>query len=142
MRELKVGFVFFGFSLFIIYESLRLGLGTLKKPGSGFLTFCAALLLSVFSLVLISRGWRLREGKRPFPGRVILALFILILYSLALDSLGFILSTFLMVGIFFRLAQQRSWWTLAGMSALVTFLAYLVFGVLLRVYFPRGFWGM
>jgi putative tricarboxylic transport membrane protein len=142
MRELKVGFVFLAFSLFIIYESLRLGLGTLKKPGSGFLTFCAALLLSVFSLVLISRGWKLQEAKKPFPRRVILALGILILYSLVLDSLGFILSTFLMVGIFFRLAQERPWWTLAGMSALVTFVAYLVFGVLLRVYFPRGFLGM
>jgi len=142
MRELKVGSVFLLFSLFIIYESLRLGLGTLKKPGSGFLTFCAALLLSVFSIALISRGWRLRESVKPFPRKVILALGILILYSLFMDILGFILSTFLMVGIFFRLAQKRPWWTVAGMSALVTFLAYLVFGVLLRVYFPRGFLGM
>jgi len=142
MRELKVGSVFLAFSLFIIYESLRLGLGTLKKPGSGFLTFCAALLLSVFSLVLISRGYRLRESTKPFPRKVILALGILILYSLVMDSLGFTLSTFLMVGIFFRLAQERPWWTVAGMSALVTFLAYMVFGVLLRVYFPRGFLGI
>jgi putative tricarboxylic transport membrane protein len=142
MRELKVGSVFLLFSLFIIYESLRLGLGTLKKPGSGFLTFCAAVLLSVFSIALISRGWRLRESAKPFPRKVILALGILILYSLFMDILGFILSTFLMVGILFRLAQERPWWTVAGMSALVTFLAYLVFGVLLRVYFPRGFVGM
>jgi len=142
MRELKVGSVFLAFSLFIIYESLRLGLGTLKKPGSGFLTFCAALLLSVFSLVLIFRGWRLRESTKPFPRKVLLALGILILYSLVMDNLGFTLSTFLMVGIFFRLAQERPWWTVAGMSALVTFLAYLVFGVLLRVYFPKGLLGI
>jgi len=114
----------------------------LKKPGSGFLTICAALLLSVFSIVLISRGLRIRESAKPFPRKVILALGILILYSLFMDILGFILSTFLMVGILFRLAQKRPWWTVAGMSALVTFLAYLVFGILLRVYFPRGFLGM
>jgi Tripartite tricarboxylate transporter TctB family len=142
MRELKIGLFFLGFSLFITYESLRLGLGTLKKPGSGFLTFCAALLLSVFSLVLISRGRRLREQTSPFPRRVMLALAVLILYSLALDILGFPLATFFMVGIFFRLGEQRSWWALLGMSALVTVLAYLVFGVLLNVYFPRSFLGI
>ena len=142
MREVRVGLFFLVFSLWMTYESWRLGLGTLKKPGSGFLAFCAALLLSVFALVLISRGWKLREANRPFPRRVILALAILVLYSFALHILGFIVATFFMVGIFFRLAQQRSWWALLGMSALVTFLAYLVFGVFLHVYFPRGLFGI
>ena len=142
MRELKVGLFFLGFSLLVTYESLRLGLGISKKPGPGFVPFCAAILLLVFSLVIIFRGWRLRESKSPFPRRVIIALAVLILYSLVLDILGFSLATFLMVAIFFHLAEQRRWWVLLGMSALVTFLAYLIFAVVLSVYFPRGFLGI
>ncbi len=34
--------------------------------------------------------------------------------------------------------MKRGWWLLAGISGLVTFLAYFVFGVLLHVYFPEG----
>jgi hypothetical protein len=38
--------------------------------------------------------------------------------------------------------QPRPWWYLVGMSALVAFLSYFIFGVLLHVYFPRGFLGI
>jgi putative tricarboxylic transport membrane protein len=142
MSELRSGFFFFGLSLFVIWESLRAGLGTLKEPGSGFLSFCAGLFLLVLSLVLIYRGWGLRESLQSRSRRVVLAVIFLFVYSLVLNTLGFIVATFFLVGILFRLGEPRSWWILLGMSALVTFLAYLVFGVLLHVYFPRGFWGI
>ena len=142
MRDLKSGFFFFGLSLFILWESLRLDLGTLREPGPGFLSFCTGITLSVLSLILIYRGWGLRESQEHFSRRVLLALVFLILYSLALNTLGFVLATFLLVGVFFRLGQPRPWWALIGMSALVTFLGYLIFGVLLKVYFPRSFLGI
>lgn len=142
MRELKSGLFFFGLSLFVLRESVRVDLGTLEEPGPGFISFCTGIVLLILSLVLIYKGWRLRGLRKPFPLRVVLALVSLILYSLVLDILGFVLATFLLVGIFFRLGQKRPWWTLIGMTALATFMAYLVFSVLLRVYFPRGFLGI
>ena len=142
MRELKTGLFFLAFSSFVIWESLRVGLGTLKRPGSGFLSFCAGVILAAFSLVLIRRSRGLREPVKPLSGRVVLALGLLLIYSLVLDSLGFVLSTFILVGLFFRLAAPRPWWFLLAMSALVTFLAYLVFGILLHVYFPQGILGI
>lgn len=142
MHELRSGLFFFGLSLFVLWESLRLELGTLKEPGSGFLSFCAGMILTALSLVLIYRGWGHRESRNHFPHRVILALVSLFVYSLVLDILGFILATFFLVGILFRLGEPRPWWALLGMSALVTFLAYLVFGILLHVYFPRSFLGI
>ena len=142
MRELRGGIFFFALSLLIVWESFRVELGTLKEPGSGFLSLCAGLGVGALSLVLIYRGWRLREPGKPHSHRVTFALVSLFIYSLVLDSLGFVVATFFLVGVLFRIGQTRPWWFLIGVSALVTFLSYLIFGVFLRVYFPRGFLGI
>jgi putative tricarboxylic transport membrane protein len=142
MRDLRSGFFFLGISLLVLWESLRVDVGTLREPGSGFLSFCAGVALSFLSMVLIWRGWGIRESLETYPRRAILALVSLFAYSLVLDTLGFIIATFLLVGILFRLGKPRRWWALLVMSTLVTFLAYLVFGILLHVYFPRGFLGI
>ena len=145
MRDLKSGLFFFGLSLLVIWESLRVDLGTFMEPGSGMLSFFGGLALCALSLVLVYRGWVNRgagESRMPHSRRVIVALISLFGYSLLLDTLGFIVATFLLVGILLRLGQPRPWWILVGISALVSFLAYLIFGVLLHVYFPKGLWGI
>lgn len=141
MPKVKSGFSLFGLSLLILWESLRLGLGTSAEPGPGFLSFCAGLILSVLSLALVYTGWGVRKTQTTHSRRVILAVLSLFVYSLVLDTLGFIISTLFFVGILFHLGEPRRWWALIGMSALVTFLGYLVFGILLKVYFPKGFLG-
>ena len=141
MPKVKSGFFFFGLSLVILWESLRLGLGTSTEPGPGFLSFCAGLILSVLSLALVYTGWGVRKSQQTLSHRVILAVLSLFVYSLVLDTLGFIISTFFFVGILFHLGEPRRWWVLLGMSALVTLLGYFIFGILLKVYFPKGFLG-
>ncbi len=142
MPKVRSGFFFFGLSLLIVWESLRLGTGNLTEPGPGFLSFCAGLALSVLSLALVYTGWGIRWPAKTYPRRVIAAVVSLFAYSLVLEALGFIVSTFLFVGILFRLGEPRRWWALLGMSALVTSLGYFVFGILLKVYFPKGFLGL
>ena len=142
MHELKSGLFFFGLSWLVVWESFRVELGTLKEPGSGFLSLCAGLAFGALSVVLMLRGWKVREARKPHSWRVILALASLFVYSLVLDWLGFVAASFLLVEILFRIGQPRPWWFLLGISALVTFLSYLVFGVFLHVYFPKGFLGV
>jgi hypothetical protein len=125
-----------------MWESLRVELGTFLKPGSGFLSFGVGLALCTLSIVLIYRGWGVREPQKPHPRPVLFALVSLYIYSLLLNPLGFVVATFFLVGILFQLGQPRRWWWLIGMSGIVTFLAYLIFGVFLHVYFPKGFLGI
>jgi putative tricarboxylic transport membrane protein len=142
MRTLRSGIFFFGLSLFVIWESLRVGLGTAKEPGSGFISFCVGIILAFLSLLLIYQSWRLREPKKQLPIRVVLALAALYAYSLVLNTLGFIVATFFLVALLFHLGEARRWWVLLGMSALVTLLTYVLFGRLLHVYFPQGILGI
>ena len=141
MRELRSGIFFFAFSLFVIWESLRAGLGVLIKPGSGFLTFIVGVSLLCFALVFIWRGWQQRASQTLalFPRRVVLTLISLFIYALALDILGFALATFLLVLTLLRLGQPRPWVILISMSVLVTFSLYMLFSYVLRIPFPRGF---
>jgi hypothetical protein len=141
-REVRSGIFFLGLSLLILWESLRVELGTFVEPGSGFLTFGTGAALCVLSIVLICRGWKVREPHKALSRRVALALASLFVYSLVFSYLGFLVATFFLVGVLFYLGQPRKWWLLLGMSALVSLVAYLIFGVLLHVYFPRGFLGI
>ncbi len=140
--DLRSGIFFFGLSLLLMWESLRVELGTFLEPGSGFVTFGVGLALCGLSVALICRGWKVRESQKSHSRRVILALISLFIYSLVLDAAGFVVPTFFLVAVLFQLGQSRPWWWLIGTSAMVTFVAYLVFGVFLHVYFPRGFLGI
>jgi hypothetical protein len=140
--ELRSGIFFFVLSLLVMGESLRVELGTFMEPGSGFLTFGMGLVICALSVVLIWRGWGVRESQVPHARRVVLALASLFVYSLVLNILGFVVATFFLVAVLFQLGQSRQWWLVIGMSALVTFMAYLIFGVFLHVYFPIGFLGI
>lgn len=140
MRETGNGLFFFGLSLLVIGESLRMGTGIMKEPGPGFVSFCAGMFLCLFSLVLIARGWKADKGaphvKHSY--RTMIALSSLFVYSVIMETIGFAMATFLLMAVLFHLAERRPWWVLLGMSALVTAVAYVVFGVVLKVYFPVG----
>jgi hypothetical protein len=140
MRELRSGIFFFALAVLALWESVRAGLGTLREPGSGFLSFCAGSALLILSAVLLSRGWKNSDSLPVHSRRVILAVLALLAYSLALEFVGFLLATFLLVAVLLEIGEPRRWWAQAGMSALITLLVYLVFGVLLHVHFPQGFW--
>ena len=141
MTKVKSGFFFFGLSLLMLWESLRLGIGTATEPGPGFLPCCAGAILAVLSLSFTCAGWGFRKSRQPHSNRVIVALMAVFIYSLVLNYLGFIIATFLLVAVLFHLGESRRWWVLIAMSASVTFLGYLFFGKVLHVFFPEGLLG-
>lgn len=136
------GIFFLGLSLLVIWESWQVGLGTLREPGSGMIPFCTGIILAFLALLLIYQDWQTPQKKSKIPLRVVLALGFLFVYSMVLGIIGFIVSTFFLVLALFRLGEARRWWVLTGMSVIVTFLAYLIFGRFLHVYFPPGLLGI
>jgi len=141
MTKVKSGFFFFGLALLMLWESVRLGIGTATEPGPGFLPFCAGVILAVLSLSFCYAGWGIRKLQPPHSRRVIIAIMAVFVYSLVLNYLGFIIATFLLVTVLFHLGESRQWWVIIAMSASVTFLGYFFFGKVLHVFFPMGLLG-
>ena len=55
------GLFWFIFSVFISYESHKLGLGTLHQPGPGFLFFWMGIVVAILSSPVIVRSSRRRS---------------------------------------------------------------------------------
>jgi hypothetical protein len=123
---------------------IMLGLGKMRNPGPGFLPLMMALLLICFSLFLLVRGLTgttllsaLKGLRWKTQGLMVASVF---LYGFLLNLLGFLLSTFVLMWILFKLSfQNKSGWSKVLFCAAVTALiGWLVFSVALRVPFPRG----
>jgi putative tricarboxylic transport membrane protein len=134
------------FSLFISVESYRLGIGSLRVPGPGFIVFWTAIAMVVMSIVVILRtGSTGEEGKADHGlfgkrnllkiGLVVLFLF---LYAFFMETLGFIPVTLLLFILLLGWIEKKNWLLVGVVSVLVTAIAYLIFDVWLQAQLPEG----
>jgi putative tricarboxylic transport membrane protein len=134
--------------LAVIYGSYRVGYGMLSQPGPGFLSFWCGIALSGLSLLVFAQGrlaQRRGDGgslrqlwagmKWPKGVYVVLAL---ILYTLTSSSLGFSLSTMVLLVFLFKAIQPQKWSVALGGALITSLLSFVVFARLLDVQLPRG----
>lgn len=144
------GLVWVGLGIALSFGSLRLGLGSLQSPGTGFASFIGGALLAVFGLILALSSTReslpKEIGKAIFTRaklkQPLLALLILFSYPFLLNVFGFILSTFFFLFLLFKTMEPRKWFTLIVISLGGSLASYLIFQVWLRVSFPKGMIGI
>ncbi len=129
--------------------SLKYGFGSLSEPGVGFITFFAGAILALLSLLLFCSSFR---GKKNTTGlralwvdldvkKVLYVLLLLVVYTVLLRPVGFLLCTFLLLFLLFRVKGTYGIWTTLLVSFFVTAVSYLVFQVWLQVQLPRGILG-
>jgi hypothetical protein len=131
-------------AIVVCIGSIRIGLGTLASPGSGFVPFIAALFLGLFSLPTLIKATLKKNSKEtsfhePINLRkVIKAVIGLVIYILLLPSIGYIIGTFCLMLFFFKGVETLKWkWAIT--TAILTVVAsYLVFDVWLQCGFPVG----
>jgi putative tricarboxylic transport membrane protein len=131
----------------VCVESWSLKVGGLHNPGPGFLPFYTAILLGL--LALISLLQTLKESEGPASeiwggiqfGKLAILLGTLFLYVFLLDRLGFLLGTFLLLLVLFRIVESYSWKIVLFSSLLTTAATYFFFVILLESRLPRGLWG-
>ncbi|BAD41215.1 tripartite tricarboxylate transporter TctB family protein [Symbiobacterium thermophilum] len=126
-----------------VYSVIKLKVGTLRVPGSGFMPLLASLAVIGGSI-----GW-LWEVRGPDPDprplwpdknwlRPLLGLLFLILYALLFKPLGHLFSTLVFLGLWQFLVERVNW----RRATLVTLLGaagmYLLFVVLLGVHVPTS----
>jgi putative tricarboxylic transport membrane protein len=127
-------------------ESYRLGLGTVHRPGPGFLFFWAGISLAIMSLIIMIRAWITQKEAgagglifgRQNIWKICLVLISVFLYVLLLDRLGFIVVTLLLFLFLLGIVERKGWVLTINASLAVTAAAYLIFETALQSQLPKG----
>jgi len=130
----------------IVFLSLKYGVGTFHEPGPGFITFFAGAILIVLSLALFFSNFRNQADRSSLwslwagleTGKVLYVILLLVAYIFFLKPAGFLISTFLLLILLFRVKGSYRLKTILLMSLLVTAGSYLVFEIWLKAQLPKG----
>ena len=137
----------FGLGLTIMIASLQVGFGRFTRPGPGLFPFFCGLILAVQSVVQWAVGKAAPEGGAEtlrHPGalpKFVAMTAVLILWIVLMPLFGWIPLTFLATLAVAKIMAAEGWvkpLLLAGGNS--AFL-YLLFGYLLAIDLPTGFWG-
>ena len=134
------------FAVLTIIQSYHLGLGTLHKPGPGFLFFWVNIILGIMSLIVLVRAWvgKREEGPQPaiFGGqnvsKIAFVLISLFLYAILMEPVGFILITLLFFLFILKIIEKKRWFYTVFVSVVVTVISYLIFETWLQSQLPKG----
>jgi putative tricarboxylic transport membrane protein len=128
----------------VIHEAFNLELGTPRNPGSGFMIFGAAAALGLFALrqfitaVLSPAGLRSTAGTPIHWGRIVSVILAVLAYILLLESVGYLLCTFLLLCFLFQVLDTGQWVTRTIGAALTSVVTYAVFAKALKLSLPKG----
>ena len=78
--------------------------------------------------------WTDQKGRRSF----LLALFGCVLYPIIMNYLGFFLSSVLFLFFLLGVIAREKWWAVLAVGAVATGATYLIMGIWLRAYLPKG----
>lgn len=142
-KELIGSLFWLGIAIFATVQGFALGLGNVHRPGPGFFPFWGGIVLGLLTLALLIRA--LGAVERPSLSGIrwwmlVLVVAALLGYLVFLESLGFVLVSFLFLFLLFRL-EYGGWLRSAMCSLLATAGAWVLFGYWLKTQLPRGPWG-
>jgi putative tricarboxylic transport membrane protein len=126
--------------------SLKYGVGNFHEPGPGFITFFAGAILIILSLALFFSSFRDQENRSSLwslwagleTGKVLYVIILLDAYIFLLKPVGFLISTFFLLILLFRVKGSYRLKTIFLMSFLVTVGSYIIFEIWLKAQLPKG----
>jgi putative tricarboxylic transport membrane protein len=135
---------------YVAAGAIRLGVGSVDKPGAGFIFLWLAVILAGLAVIDLVNNIIKNDRKSAIQkplwkgfrwGKVILVLAGVGVYAIVLDILGFIVSTFLVLLFLFKVVEPFKWRDAIIGSVLTIAVVYAVFGIWLKVPFPSGILG-
>jgi putative tricarboxylic transport membrane protein len=140
------GAFWFLFSLFISFESYKLGLGTVRQPGPGFLFFWIGIVIAILSWVVILTSFKKQSIEEfrvsVFEGsniaKLLLVVGSLFIYALLIEWLGFLIVTLLLFIFLLRIIEKKKTWFAVLVSLAITAFSYLLFELGLQSQLPKG----
>ncbi|WP_291863032.1 tripartite tricarboxylate transporter TctB family protein [Bradyrhizobium sp.] len=142
--ELWGGLIGLVLGVFVVWSGLKLKLGTINDPGSGYVMFYTGILMCLFAVTIIIAA--VTEGGATFGSRwtgarwtkPLVVIACLIAFALALDRLGFLLSTIPLMLLLLRLIDPVRWSLAIPIALLAPLGVWWVLKRLLLIQLPAG----
>jgi putative tricarboxylic transport membrane protein len=142
--ELWGGLIGLGLGLFVIRSGLKLKLGTINDPGSGYVLFYTGILMCLFAASIITAA--LAEGGPTFGLRwentrwtkPLLIIACLTAFSFSLDTFGFLLSSIPLMVLLLRVIDPVRWSLTIPIAVLAPLGMWWVLKRLLLIQLPSG----
>jgi putative tricarboxylic transport membrane protein len=142
--DLTIRFFWLGLGIFVVIYSYTLGVGKLIDPGPGLLPFLLGLIFLVLSAVRLVTVIQSRESgeieeeeKKTEYWRIILIVIALLIWAFVLESLGFLIATFILMTLLYRAAGFTKWYMAVFWGLITVLVTYFIF-TYLGVRFPPG----
>ena len=138
---------FLALSLFVCQQAIVIGVGTLHQPGPGLLSLGAGVGVGCLSLWLFietffsksARNEATQKKKKLSSFSFMMVCVALFLYAVAMNWIGFTLSTFLFTFFLLQLVESKKWWITILEATVITAGNYMLFVVWLGLSLPKGF---
>jgi putative tricarboxylic transport membrane protein len=146
--ELWGGLIGLALGIFVIRSGLKLKLGTINDPGSGYVLFYTGILMCVFAVTIIVAA--VTEGGPTFGSRwkdarwtkPIVVIACLIAFAFALEPLGFPLSSIPLTLLLMRLIDPVRWELAVPISIAVPGGMWWLLKHALGIQLPSGTFGI
>jgi putative tricarboxylic transport membrane protein len=151
LSEKRIGIIFSFFlilvSIWIIVDSYKLTIGSLKDPGPGYLPFFAGLLMLIFVLVNLKKtflsstkaDWAISSYKNLM--RVVSTLAVAIITAVFFENLGFFVMGVFFLIMLMKVVNNEKWVRTLMITIFAMVMSYLIFIYILDVQLPSGPFG-
>ncbi len=148
-RDLWGSLFWLAASIFVCIEAVKMGIGSFRVPGPGFLPFWSGVFVGCLAIVLLARSLRKHEEGKGIAHlwqgmmwkKVILVTASLFIYGLILPRLGFLITTFGLMALLFSVIERPRLWIQASTAVVTVLVTYVAFSYWLGVPLPKGVFG-
>ncbi len=148
-KDKMTSLIWLAAGLAVCYGGIRLSIGRLHEPGPGFFAFLSGSVLALLSLIVFLGTLRPKVDEknevlwknRPNLLKTIYVTVMILTYTIAMNYIGFLVSTFLFLGVSFKILGTRSRLTVAVCSILGGIGSWFIFKYWLGVQLPGGIIG-
>ena len=147
--NIAISLILIGLAGFILLQSRNLAFGSLRAPQIAFFPRTLATLLLIFAVILLAQtllGGEIRRGPDKIVAegwvRIGGTLATMVGFALALERLGFLLTTFLLMVLLLRAIESQRWPKVVAIAIMTALISYAIFGWLLGIPLPAGVLGI
>lgn len=142
--EFWTGVIGLALGAFVIRSGLKLKLGTINDPGSGFMLFYVGILMCAFAISIVLAS--ITEGGPTFGSRwedarwskPVLIIACLIAYAFTLEPLGFLIATIPLMLLLLRIIDPVRWTLALPLAVLAPLGLWWVLKHGLAIMLPTG----